>query len=901
MRFTFLSTAISRMLVALLGSILFCFAPQAAKASTFFVDCSSGVTGNGSSANPWNTLTDVNSHVFVAGDTLLFKRGTTCSGMFQPQGSGVSGSPIVVDATGTGSLPVIAGGGLSNAILLMNVQYWELNNLEVTNTGASTANRRGVYLLAKDVGTINHLYLKGLYVHDVNGDEATNVGGSAGINIAVGGTSVPTQYNDILVQNCTVRNTNRAGIRSASSWNGDRPVSYTTNWPTGWTNVRFTGNHVYNVGGDGILVEHSQHPIVDHNVVRGANQRSTGYNVGLWAFDTNDALIQYNEVSDTGKGGGDGTGYDEDYNQDHTVFQYNYSHNNYGGFMLNCEACGSPAGTNSVVRYNISVDDGQGTSHPMGGVEFYGNTVYLSTATTSRFKKVNGNNNIFYEAKPTPDTVTCALTCGNNVMYNVTGAGTGNITADPLFFQAGSVPTGLGSLNGYQLNAGSPALGAGSVMSDAPAVDFFGHSISATANPNMGADNGPGGSDTNLLGNAGFETGGFSPWSPVGSTSVVNSPVRSGAYAVQVGPGTASAEQIVSGLAPTNSYTFGGYGQVTSSGQQVRLGAKNFDGTSLQVGQSIGTTSYTAGHASFTTGATNTSAKVYVYDQTGTSYGYGDDLYLVRDALSNPGLETGSVDPWSNSSSITLTTTDQHSGSYALQLGGAPATTQQVITGLAPETNYVFSGWAKVATAGEDVTLGAKNVDAAGTQTTLHVTSASYQLGLANFTTGATNTTATVFCYKYAGGGAGYCDDLSVGLNLVDNPGFESGGFGAWSPASTAAAITSSGQRSGNQAVVLHGSGANFSQTVCGLEPNRRYNAQAWIKAGASSSAQIQVSAFGGSTTAGNAVTSTSYAPSAVTFVTGASNTCATVTVTQTAGTSDSYVDDTSFAASAPI
>src|SRR5689334_21481087 len=67
-------------------------------AGTYYVDCSAGSNGNGTQASPWNTLTTVNATTFAAGDSILLKRGTTCHGQLWPKGSGVSGSPITLDA-----------------------------------------------------------------------------------------------------------------------------------------------------------------------------------------------------------------------------------------------------------------------------------------------------------------------------------------------------------------------------------------------------------------------------------------------------------------------------------------------------------------------------------------------------------------------------------------------------------------------------------------------------------------------------------------------------------------------------------------------------------------------------------------------------------------------------------
>src|SRR5690606_41575542 len=69
--------------------------------------------------------------------------------------------------------PVIHGRGLVNApFYLFNNQFWEINNLEITNSNGSTDDQgdlRGIHVVAKDVGTMKHVVIRYCYVHDVNG------------------------------------------------------------------------------------------------------------------------------------------------------------------------------------------------------------------------------------------------------------------------------------------------------------------------------------------------------------------------------------------------------------------------------------------------------------------------------------------------------------------------------------------------------------------------------------------------------------------------------------------------------------------------------------------------------------------------------------------------------------
>src|SRR5262249_41983020 len=159
---------------------------------------------------PWKSLTKVNATTFAAGDSILFVRGGSWTGQLHPLGSGSSVAPIVIDAYGTGPTPLIQGAGASQTILLSNQQYWELTNLEITNHAGSAGTRTGVHILANDFGTVHHIHLVDLEVHDVTGDPADKDTG--GIVFEITGTTTSTKFDDLLIDGCFVHDVSRTGI-----------------------------------------------------------------------------------------------------------------------------------------------------------------------------------------------------------------------------------------------------------------------------------------------------------------------------------------------------------------------------------------------------------------------------------------------------------------------------------------------------------------------------------------------------------------------------------------------------------------------------------------------------------------------------------------------------------------
>ena len=153
----------------------FCSYFVSAAGTTYYVDSVAGNDYNdGTSTNtPWKTLTKVNSVTFAAGDQILLKADSLWSSQLVLHGSGTSATPNKVGVYGTGNKPKINAGGIyanqNAAVLLDNVQYWEIDGLEITNNdNVVNANwHNGIVVSAMDYGTVNHIYITNCYLHDI--------------------------------------------------------------------------------------------------------------------------------------------------------------------------------------------------------------------------------------------------------------------------------------------------------------------------------------------------------------------------------------------------------------------------------------------------------------------------------------------------------------------------------------------------------------------------------------------------------------------------------------------------------------------------------------------------------------------------------------------------------------
>ena len=480
-------------------------APATLAAGTQYVDCTASPTGaDGSQLHPWTSLADASVQPLAPGSQLLLKRGTACTGTLEPSGSGSPAAVAVIGAYGSGPLPRIVGAG-EDAVRLENTSYTVLEDLDVSNPGDNTSKRRGVHLLATGQ-TLTGLTVRDLQIHDVDGNLDSFFGGSGGIQVDSNGPGVG-RFDGLSIESNTIEQVSRSGILINSVSRGDRPLAGQP-WPEASTNVRITGNLIAHLAGDGIVTSGTDGALVANNVVSDGNRagRPPGSaggeicNAGIWALHANRTTIEHNEVFAMNLNGCDGTGFDIDRHQDGTVVQYNYSHDNGGGFLL---LCTEDETRRAQVRFNLSVDDrfmlhsvpcASGGSYT--GVQIYDNTIVapdpgfaeLGTPSTQLYgpPSLNFFNNLV-DATGAASGFECAPVCHHNLFWHVPPVGTDYVTGDPRFLD----PSRRGTPDtpqGFQLLAGSPALDAGAAIPVGVGADYFGNPVDRSLAANIGFD-----------------------------------------------------------------------------------------------------------------------------------------------------------------------------------------------------------------------------------------------------------------------------------------------------------------------------------------------------------------------------------------------------------------------------
>ncbi len=481
---------------------------SAATGTTYYVDSKDGKDSNAGTAEnkAFQTLKKVNELNLEPGDTVLLKKGSVFEDQalkFTKEDSGTAEAPVKISTYGEGEKPKINTNGhgqwelnygnpldnqnhkwkgtVSSSILIEDTEYLEIEGLELTNDRKSATDtetdkayndayamdRTGVAGVAKDNGTVDHIVLNDLYIHDVTGNVYNKHMTNGGIYFIVAkptneGETGIARYNDVQIRNCSLNKVNRWGIAVGYTYQwgqfqtGELPDATMAKY--GSSNVVIENNYLNHVGGDAITTMYLDRPLIQYNVSENAaeqintkdyskNQPSLDANgnpngtqgvgagrvaAGIWPWKCKNAIFQYNECFKTlnaASGNGDGQPWDADYG-DGTNYQYNYSHGNTASTIMFC----GPESVNNTFRYNISQNEDMGPLDPAGNsgnCQVYNNTFYIKEGLNTIWHRSHGNggpvdmeNNIFYFAGNTPVTVndwnpSGNKTFSNNLFYNV--------------------------------------------------------------------------------------------------------------------------------------------------------------------------------------------------------------------------------------------------------------------------------------------------------------------------------------------------------------------------------------------------------------------------------------------------------------------------------------------------
>lgn len=525
---------------------------------TYYVDAENGDDSNDGTSpeTAWKTLAKASSiRQLKEGGSILLKAGSVWNGeqLTVRNAQGTEANPVVIGSYGDGAKPVINGNGANwdadtkeelAAVHIYNSENIVIENLEITNWDSSVSGDytqsskllSGLVVENKDAGALSNVVIRNNKIHDVNGRMAGGAEKAAGglIVVVTGGGSnhtgtVESWYDGLTIDGNEVYNVCHEAIYMESVW-ASRTLVGGTSSDTGHQNagnsswvgsndVTIENNYVHDVAGDGIVPINTTDALVQYNLIDNSADSSWDYSANpnhaaLWTWDTDNVTFRYNEAFNTSKDskgtavGNDSMAFDFDYGVQNCTYEYNYSHDNLGGFLMLCPGPG--ATVNNIARYNLSVNDGLYEGAPMIrmgtgkygsiGVQIYNNTMYWEGTGYSAsltpdsywegpvIEDVSVFNNIFYGPAVSGSVSTqSGISYYNNLVYSSDGSAQevyqaaandeNAVYEDPMFVDVTDYTTGswadgettLGTADGFKIQEGSPAIDAGAEHPEAPA------------------------------------------------------------------------------------------------------------------------------------------------------------------------------------------------------------------------------------------------------------------------------------------------------------------------------------------------------------------------------------------------------------------------------------------------
>jgi hypothetical protein len=519
----------------------------------------------------WRSLAKANATTFRPGDRVLLKAGEQWHDeQLWPKGSGKARKPITISAYGdprddrpyiatNGNVPspFTADGaknpdtvGLTGAIVLRNQQYWEIDNVELSNdddfaTDITTGSyvRDGIavsinadLLPAGTDSVMDHFRISEVYVHHLDGPSRWQRMHYGGVNFQVFGSRNYKQYGTggyyfkgVEIVDNTFVNVELHAVQFAFNWFGadgadsgqyDESGKFHEGWEQLWVRTRdlysrevyIAHNYAESVGQGAIQLANTKQMVVEFNEVNGFLERYEAVSCGLYLWAGADSVMQFNEVYGGPYDEFDGTPWDLEYTNFNVTYQFNYSHDNAAGWMA---YMGNSS--NSIARYNLSVNDNGVIVKNMLSTNYsptyFTNNTFVYDADgmdyfhDERFlSRVYFLNNVFYNTstRPTPwyrrpGALNNAV-FSNNAYYEAGGTHSDQEPADPdgprtdprFVGDPAEYLTGAGVENirraaaHFALRWDSPLIDAGRYNRSLGTEDFLGTHVYYGAAPDIG-------------------------------------------------------------------------------------------------------------------------------------------------------------------------------------------------------------------------------------------------------------------------------------------------------------------------------------------------------------------------------------------------------------------------------
>jgi hypothetical protein len=352
------------------------------KPVSYYLSSTGDDSNDGKSFNKaWKTINRLNKTELHAGDSVLFEANKDFVGNveFDENDFGIPGQPITITSYGVGKATISAGNG--TAIKISNTQGYHLTNLNLKGSGAEKNTGSGIAVINSLRGDIK---LESIVIDSI---EAMGFGYWG---ILVDGNRKKSGFRNVTVQYCDVHDNGDAGLYVYGDFD-------TFSKEYAHEDVTIRNVTAYNNAGRRQSKTNTGSGIVLSDVRKGVIEKCKAYNngalcfaeqggpVGIWAWDSDNILIQYNESFDNKTAGKkDGGGFDFDGGVTNSVMQYNYSHNNDGAGFFLAQFTFARKSAGNIIRYNFSYGDGRKNSY--AGLDIWGaienSYIYNNTVIT---------------------------------------------------------------------------------------------------------------------------------------------------------------------------------------------------------------------------------------------------------------------------------------------------------------------------------------------------------------------------------------------------------------------------------------------------------------------------------------------------------------------------------------
>ncbi len=508
---------------------------------TYYVSPSGSDAAAGTSpATAWRTLHKASSVPLPPGSKILLQGGRRFTGslIVGDWDTGTPTAPITIGTYGGGPATLFTPSG--DGIFVHDTGGVDIENINLIGTpGPGDGDGINIYNDLPADHRLNHV--------DITNVDATGFI----IGIAVSGRNNGAGFADVRITNSSVHGNINAGLATfGPPFNPQAPTYANSNvvvsHVVAMDNLGNPLDKTQNTG-NGIVLGSVQGATVNWSVAakNGGEGASVQGPAGIWTYDSTEVDIEHDlSYATKTKDQSDGNGFGLDQNTSHSTIQYNLSYGNDGSGFLIYSSLGNGAERYNTVRDNISsydVRDGNPFYGALGVIGHVANvTVYQNTAVmeptaagsppmlrlSADLKYVIIANNIFTTesgpivatAAPLPES---SVELKDNDYYSVRSpwqviwgsttygslaawqSGTGQETVngqptgfavapqltEPVFGLSTSNPDDSAAVRGFELETGSPLIGAGLAPASlgVESVPNYLGQLQSPQHPNIGA------------------------------------------------------------------------------------------------------------------------------------------------------------------------------------------------------------------------------------------------------------------------------------------------------------------------------------------------------------------------------------------------------------------------------